>query len=428
MTRTDAPGLQEHGQALGARWLDAWDDVGFVMTGFVLSFAQIVVMSLAIAGVSSLPALGVGILLLYPTIWGALGLAAIERSRLAGVGQEIEPPREPVPAGPWRIMTSRVGWRAVGYASLQGLWGCVSGAVLIWVLAVGVLALLAPSRFVSLLDLATWLSTFVRVGGALLIVLAPFLARGATRTTAHLAQWLIGRDPEREIRALNQRVETLTATRTEAVDSVEAERRRIERDLHDGPQQRLVSIAMDLGMARSALDADPERARDILDRAHAESKAAITEMRQVARGIAPPILTDRGLDAALTALAGRSPVPTSVEVGLPAGSGGRLDPTIEAIAYFCVSEALTNVAKHASATRASVVVQPVDGWLHVTVTDDGVGGAVAMRAEPGATSGTGLTGLRQRVAAVDGALRIDSPEGGPTSVRILLPMRERSAS
>jgi signal transduction histidine kinase len=163
-------------------------------------------------------------------------------------------------------------------------------------------------------------------------------------------------------------------------------------------------------MARERLERDPEGARELLDKAHSASKEAITEMRQVARGIHPPVLTDRGLDAALSALAARSPVPVSISVDLDRRPG----PTIEAIAYFCVSEALTNVAKHARATSASVDVTRREDTLVVRVRDDGVGGVDLTR-------GTGLVGLRQRVAAVDGALDVDSPPGGPTVLTVTLP-------
>ncbi|MEJ2579026.1 MAG: sensor histidine kinase [Kineosporiaceae bacterium] len=201
------------------------------------------------------------------------------------------------------------------------------------------------------------------------------------------------------------------------MDSVELERRRIERDLHDGPQQRLVAIAMDLGMARERLHRDPDDVGELLDKAHAAAKEAIVEMRQVARGIHPPVLTDRGLDAALSALAARSPVPVDVHVGV----GTRPSATVEAIAYFCVSEALTNVAKHSGATRATVEVTGSAGWLTVTVSDDGRGGA-----DPG--RGTGLVGLRDRVAAVDGTLAVSSPRGGPTVLTITLPATSRPAT
>jgi signal transduction histidine kinase len=176
---------------------------------------------------------------------------------------------------------------------------------------------------------------------------------------------------------------------------------------------------MDLGMARERLDRDPAGAQQLVDHAHAAAKEAITEMRQVARGIHPPVLTDRGLDAALSALAAGSPVPVQVSVDLPR----RPAPTLEAIAYFCVSEALTNVAKHAGARHAWADVREGAGALVVTVRDDGHGGADL-------TGGTGLVGLRQRAAAVDGTLDVSSPPGGPTVVTVSLPFTpatERSA-
>jgi signal transduction histidine kinase len=167
---------------------------------------------------------------------------------------------------------------------------------------------------------------------------------------------------------------------------------------------------MDLGLARERLGDDPARARELLDHAHAAAKEAITEMRHVARGIHPPVLTDRGLDAALSALAATAPVPVQVRVDLPQ----RPAATLESIAYFCVSEALTNVAKHARARHAWVDVRWDDGRLIARVADDGVGGAEL-------AGGTGLIGLRQRVAAVDGTVEVSSPRGGPTVVTISLP-------
>jgi signal transduction histidine kinase len=193
---------------------------------------------------------------------------------------------------------------------------------------------------------------------------------------------------------------------------VETERRRIERDLHDGPQQRLVAIAMDLGMAQERMDRDPAGARQLLDKAHSAAKEAVTELRQVARGIHPPVLTDRGLDAALSALAARSPVPVTIRVEVPV----RPSPTVEAIAYFCVSEALTNVAKHARASSAQVSADLSEGQLRIEVRDNGIGGA-----DPG--GGTGLHGLADRVRAIDGSLRVDSPAGGPTVLTVLLPVK-----
>ena len=169
---------------------------------------------------------------------------------------------------------------------------------------------------------------------------------------------------------------------------------------------------MTLGMAKQAIHEDPDSAAQLVDEAHRSAKEAIVEMRHVARGIVPPILADRGLEAALPALAARSTVPVSVDVR----DVGRLDPTTEAITYFVVSEALTNVAKHSRAEHATVTVTTDDQGVRAVVTDDGRGGADPAR-------GTGLTGLRQRVTAVDGTLEVDSPPGGGTRLTATLPLR-----
>jgi signal transduction histidine kinase len=205
-------------------------------------------------------------------------------------------------------------------------------------------------------------------------------------------------------------VSQLTETRSRVVDAAEAERRRIERDLHDGAQQRLVALAMDLGRAQEKFDTDPEGARALVDDAHREAKQALVELRDLARGIHPAVLTDRGLDAALSAVAGRSPVPVRLSIDV----GERPDPTIEGIAYFVVCEALANVAKHAGARRASVTVARRGTQLLVEVTDDGHGGADE-------TTGSGLVGLRDRVEGVDGWLHLSSPLGGPTTLLVELP-------
>jgi signal transduction histidine kinase len=205
-------------------------------------------------------------------------------------------------------------------------------------------------------------------------------------------------------------VAVLETSRSRVVDAAEAERRRIERDLHDGAQQRLVALAMDLGMARERLATDPDKARQLLDEAHAEAKQALTELRNLARGIHPAVLTDRGLDAALSAVAARSPVPVDLRVQV----GARPGPNVESIAYFVVSESLANVAKHSGATRATVQVARRGNRLVIEVSDNGRGGA-----DP--ALGTGLAGLHDRVAGVDGWLHVSSPLGGPTTLLVELP-------
>ncbi|WP_449289393.1 sensor histidine kinase [Nocardiopsis chromatogenes] len=198
------------------------------------------------------------------------------------------------------------------------------------------------------------------------------------------------------------------------VDAAEAERRRIERDLHDGAQQRLLAVTLTLSRARSRFDRDPRGARELLDEAQAEAKEVMEELREVARGLHPRVLTDHGLEAALPVAAGRSPVPVKVEVDLE----GRPSPRAEGVAYYVASEALTNVAKHARASSARIAVRRVaarrGAVLEVKVSDDGAGGADPER-------GTGLYGLWDRLDAVDGRLEVRSPEGGGTVLTAEIP-------
>lgn len=213
-----------------------------------------------------------------------------------------------------------------------------------------------------------------------------------------------------EAEQMAERVDELTQTRAGALDAHAAELRRIERDLHDGTQARLVSIAMRLGVARESLAENPGAVATLLKEAHEGTEEAMTELREVIRTVYPPILADRGLSGALAALGARSGVPARID----AGDLGRLSAAVEAAAYFVVAETLTNVAKHSQATRALVRLTRNDGTLSVQITDDGVGGA-----DP--TLGTGLSGIRRRVAALDGMFEIASPVGGPTVITVELP-------
>jgi signal transduction histidine kinase len=210
--------------------------------------------------------------------------------------------------------------------------------------------------------------------------------------------------------ALRARVEELRTSRARIVEASYAARRQLERDLHDGAQQRLVALALDLRLARSKLDKDPTAAGQLLDASIAELSQATEELRELARGIHPALLTDRGLGAALDALAARAPLP--VELGKVPDE--RLPEAVEAAAYFVVAEALTNVAKYAAATHAEVSVERSNGALLVEVRDDGVGGA-----DPAA--GSGLRGLADRLAALDGRLQVESPGGRGTLVRAEVP-------
>jgi signal transduction histidine kinase len=209
---------------------------------------------------------------------------------------------------------------------------------------------------------------------------------------------------------LRARVATLQTSRTRVVQAADDERRRIERDLHDGAQQHLVALAMNLGRAKEKLDTDPESARILVEQAHQEAKDSITALRNVVRGVHPAVLTDRGLDAALSALAARSPVPVRLDVDV----AERPSPTAEAVAYFVVSEALTNVARHAQASRVDVHVERDRERLLVAVKDDGRGGAAP-------SPGSGLAGLRDRLAAVDGSFLVTSAPGTGTTITAVIP-------
>jgi signal transduction histidine kinase len=252
-------------------------------------------------------------------------------------------------------------------------------------------------------------------------VLGIWLWPVATQATAlgqmALARVLLGRSAVAEARAAQRQAEAradhLAQTRTDAVVAADDDRRRIERDLHDGAQQRLVALGVELGAARRRATDDPQSAVAALDMAHTEVKETLAELRDLVRGIHPAVLTDRGLDAALSALAARSPVPVEVVVG-DADAVAQASQSAQSAAYFVVSEALTNTAKHSNATQASVRVGCAEGLLTVVITDDGQGGA-------NTTDGTGLAGLRSRVAALDGTFNLVSPPFGGTVLTVEVP-------
>jgi signal transduction histidine kinase len=252
------------------------------------------------------------------------------------------------------------------------------------------------------LQIDAWLT----LAGVTLLFAAPWLTAGVQALDVRAARALLGPSRAEE---LEHRVEELAETRAGAVDAADAERRRLERDLHDGTQQRLVSLAINLGMARAQVSTAEEACQAIAD-AHEEAKSALAELRDLIRGLHPAVLEDRGLDAALSGVAARMPIPVRLTVDLPR----RPAPVIEAVAYFVVSEGLANIAKHAQASQAEIVVSRAGDRLHIIVSDDGVGGA-----DP--TRGTGLTGLAKRAASVDGTFEIVSPPNGPTLLTVDLP-------
>jgi signal transduction histidine kinase len=350
-------------------------------------------------------------------LWAVLGLGALQRARFRAVlGAQIAAP--PRAAGrdlllrPLRVWRAPATWRQLGYHLLTMVSGTAGGLLVLIFWSAPLLALaylVSPEVGKGVLDgLGRAVVAAVLVGAAMVRV-APWVARSVAEADEAGGRALLGPSRSEE---LALRVESLARSRAEVVAATDAERRRIERDLHDGAQRRLVSLAMQLGMARASLGDDvPEPLRQVIEQAHDEATEALAELRQLVRGLHPAVLDDRGLDAALSGIAANAPLPVRLRVD----AGARCVPAIEAVAYFVVSEALTNVAKHAGATRAEVTVERTGDRLRVVVADDGRGGAALDG------GGTGLRGLAQRAAAVDGTLAVDSPPGGPTRISVELP-------
>ncbi|MBE1612709.1 sensor histidine kinase [Actinopolymorpha pittospori] len=318
-----------------------------------------------------------------------------------------------------RLLTDRATWRAVRWLLVHLVVGTATGLVGLTAI-LGVPATIVQTfawssiRGVTLLGVTppNW-PVALLLGGIqtavcvwLLCWGAPWLAHRQALMTLRLLS-----PSAAELRAeeLAARVDVLTETRAGAVDAHDAELRRIERDLHDGTQARLVSIAMRLGVAEQTLKDDPEVAK-LVQEARVGAEEAMQELREVIRTMYPPILSDRGLDGALAALVARCPVPTTLDVG----DLGQLPTPVEAAAYFVVAEALTNVAKHSAATEADVRASRYGDRLVVEVRDNGIGGIDESR-------GTGVAGIRRRVGAIDGASHIESPAGGPSSLLVELP-------
>jgi signal transduction histidine kinase len=352
--------------------------------------------------------------------WATHGLGALQRERFRAVpGVAIAAPPRAGGGGlllrPLRAWRAPATWRQLGY-HLLAMTGGTAGGLL--VAACWTAPVLAVASLAGRWDGGR--GTVVGLGlvllSALLFLVAPRVAATVARADQTAALALLGPSRGEELAV---RVEALARSRAEIVAATDAERRRIERDLHDGTQRRLVSLAMQLGMARASLTDAPEAVRQVIEQAHDEATEALAELRQLVRGLHPAVLDDRGLDAALSGIAANAPLPVRLRVDVAT----RCAPGVEAVAYFVVSEALTNVAKHAGASRAEVTVERTGDRLRVVVADDGRGGATLDPAPvaPANGGGTGLRGLAQRAAAVDGTLSIQSPPGGPTAITVELP-------
>ncbi|AZM60627.1 MULTISPECIES: sensor histidine kinase [unclassified Streptomyces] len=413
-----------------------WRELGYVLLSLPIS---ILLFTYAVTMVS----LGAGLLVTFlgvPVLAAALagcrGLGAMERARARGLLRLDVGEPEPLRAGRnglmgWvgAVLKSGASWRSLLYAVLQLPWAVVTFSVTVTFWSLGWSLLTYPLWFwvypvyggqdglqlygdeTHQVYLDNPFEITVTAGVGLLFTLAtPWIVRALTMVDRLMVHGLLG--PSR----LATRVVELESDRGVVVDTAAADLRRIERDLHDGAQARLVALAMDLGLAKEKLREDPQVAAQMVDEAHGEVKTALQELRDLARGIHPAVLTDRGLDAALSSVASRCTVPVQVEVDL----AQRPAPAIEGIAYFTASELLQNISKHSRATWAAVEVWRSENRLMLQVVDNGVGGADT-------SQGSGLAGLAERLDAVDGILVVDSPAGGPTRVTAELPWRAEQA-
>ncbi|WP_306927795.1 sensor histidine kinase [Streptomyces luteogriseus] len=369
-----------------------WRALGYLLSGGLFA-------TTACVGVAGLSTASVGafarVLCVAAVVVFAAALAGpLERRRLALVDRGDGRDRPEPLSGP----------RAVGY-------GAVSVLVVGWVdLAVGLVSLGIPG-FLLLAPFqptaSPWQAVAGPVAGALLLPVSAYPIGAWAGVRAAVTRAVLF-PKDRELREV-------VRSRARLVDAFEAERRRIERDLHDGAQQRLVALTVKLGLAGLDLPPGSTAAKEVAE-AHALAKEALTELRELIRGIHPQVLTERGLPAAVRDIAGRCPVPADLDVDLP----GRLPAAVEQTAYFVTAEALTNIARHSGAGHCRITARCEDGVLRLDIEDDGSGGAAPAR-------GTGLTGLADRIAAADGRMLLSSPPGGPTLLRAELPCGSPSA-
>ncbi|MCT9820695.1 histidine kinase [Microbacterium sp. W1N] len=401
--------------------------------GVAGSIAFTVLFTLLSVGLGTALVFGIGLVLLVGFVYALWAAAWIEYERVEGLYHYGLPAlrlrrRERPGFGGWlrslwRQFTDGPMWRGVASVAIATVLGLIVLPTISW-LFTSIGLLFAPLRGGDLVRLPTTGLTVEpgwAVGiGLLSIVVCLALLLGIALLHGVLTRAILV--PSREAILAEQaftaaeQARTAGAQREGAVRASEVERTRIERDLHDGVQPRLVSVGMTLGLAQQKIDTDPVAAKALIDEAHTSTKAAITELRQLARGIHASVLDDRGLDAALSALAARSPIPVSLDVRID----GRCSATAEAAVYFAIAESLTNAAKHSRGSEARVTVRRRDGVdgasgsLWARVEDNGIGGA---HVQPGG----GLDGIMNRILAAGGTPRLDSPIGGPTALEVSVP-------
>jgi signal transduction histidine kinase len=399
----------------------------YVLTAFPLALAGFVSTVAGVATGFGTLIVWVGLPILALTLLLSSRLAQLERRRLVRLqgkrpqhvhyldapGERVVRRMTTVLRDPQRWLDT--AWGLVTFVSSTALF-CL--AVTWWALAVlGTTAWVLPlwvadeqggglSALIGLGDGRGVEATLNIVIGVLAFLALPWVMRPLAWVQSSLAQVVLNSRGE-----LNAQVRQAQGARAAAQQAEAVALRRLERDIHDGPQQRLVRLTMDLGRAKRQIGTDPDLAADIVDQALGQARETLDELRALSRGIAPPLLVDRGLGVALDELVVRSAVPVEIRHDLPAG----LSPHVETAVYFTVSEALTNVAKHSGAPAAQVFVRPEGDTLLVQVRDAGVGGAHTGK-------GQGLAGLHQRIAAVEGTFAVDSPLGGPTTLTARIPL------
>lgn len=401
---------------------------GYALSAFPIALVAFVLVVVDLALGTALSVLVGGVLLIALGVMVARGFARLERLRLRGMlARPAATPRYLCPRpgdGFWRRALTPLrdaqSWLDVVWALVGLVTGTLAFAVALawWAGTLGGLTYWLWQRWLPESDGDHTLAYYLGLGdgrtaeswlflgiGALLALTLPWAVRLVVTVHASLAWVLLSSRAD-----LQGEVARVEGGR-EAARMAEAESlRRLERDIHDGPQQRLVRLAMDLGRAKRQVADDPARAAATLDDALAQTRETVAELRSLSRGIAPPLLVDRGLPAALEEMLAQSPVPVHARIDVPE----QLPPHVETAVYFVVAESLTNVAKHSRASSAEVDVAVRDGVVEVRVEDDGIGGAHPAK-------GLGLTGLRQRLAAVDGTLEVASLEGAGTAVVARIP-------
>jgi signal transduction histidine kinase len=387
----------------------SWLALAYLFVGLILGPVFFALTVATVATTSALMAVGIGLLLVVPAFAFVDALTAVHRHLASWVSNTIPARRlDPSSGLGWSAISTRLHdanrWRQVSFLLVSLVSGPVFFVIgfLPWSLLLG-----GPFGFGSF-------SIGRLLASAALLGVGPRFTRFVADVAVSFSAWFLGPDPSE---LLEERVEELSTQREQILDAVAAERRRIERNLHDGVQQQLVALGIDIGRAHARLDADPEGAKELLGEARDKVRGSIGELRLIGRGLHPAVLSDRGLDAALSAVVANAPIPISVDVA----TTHELPTDVAETSYYVVNEAVANVLKHARARTASVRVHDEPGLLpaiRIVVHDDGRGGADATR-----SSGSGLAGIAARVTGVDGVFEVDSPTGGPTTLTAVIPIR-----